>query len=360
IKNVTKFFPHNEEVNRINAEELERLPNKSKSFVMTGRGKANLVEQLKRGCLSPENLELKKGAVVMFTKNNSQRGFVNGTIGTVIGFDQYEDENYPIVKTRQGRQLTVKPMEWTIEENGEAVAKIEQVPLRLAWAMTIHKSQGITLDEAFMDLDGAFVEGQGYVALSRVKTLDGLHLAGYNDKALAVHPTVLRHDDAFRQLSGEIESAHANLSKDQLAQFHDNFIATLGGRIRPEKEAQDAEFVKFNKSGSSFYRGNYQENRLDQTFNLISAGKTIAEVSQICGRTEETIIKHLEDLKASGQLAIDKVMHLKTEVGDDAMNEIHDTFNKLGIERLKPIYDYFEGRHSYKSIRLARLLLKAS
>ena len=65
---------------------------------MVGRGRDNLVEQLKRGCLSPENLELKKGAIVMFTKNNFQKGFVNGTIGTVIGFDQYEDENYPIVK----------------------------------------------------------------------------------------------------------------------------------------------------------------------------------------------------------------------------------------------------------------------
>ena len=357
IKNVTKFFPHNEDVNRINAGELQKLPSKSKSFVMTGRGKANLVEQLKRGCLSPENLELKKGAIVMFTKNNFQKGFVNGTIGTIVGFDQYEDENYPIVKTRQGRQLTVEPMEWTIEENGEIVAKIKQVPLRLAWAMTIHKSQGITLDEAFMDLNGAFVEGQGYVAISRVKTLDGLHLAGYNDKALAVHPVVLMHDDVFRQLSGEVESAHLNLNKEELTQLHGNFVIASGGRIRLEKEAQDAEFIEFEKSGSSFYQGNYRENRLDETFNLIIEGKTIAEVSKIRGRTEETIIKHLEDLKTSGKLAIDKIVHLEIEAGNDAMNEIQDVFSKLGVERLKPIYDHFEGRYSYKSIRLARLLM---
>src|SRR3989344_431168 len=357
IKNVTKFFPHNEDVHRVNSQELEKIPNKSKSFVMTGRGKANLVEQLKRGCLSPENLELKKGAIVMFTKNNLHKGFVNGTMGTVMGFDQYDDENYPIVKIRHGRQLTVEPMEWTIEENGEAVAKIKQVPLRLAWAMTIHKSQGITLDEAFMDLNGAFVEGQGYVAISRVKTLDGLHLAGYNDKALTVHPIVSKHDDTFRQLSSETESAHANLNKDQLSQSHNNFIAVLGGSMRPEKEIQDVEFVKFEKSGSDFYQGNYRENRLDETFNLISAGKTVAEVSQMRGRTEETIIKHLEDLKASGELSVDKITHLKNEFGDGAMSEIHDAFNKLGVERLKPIFDHFEGRYSYKSIRLARLFM---
>ena len=357
IKNVTKFFPHNEDVNRLNAEELERLPSKSKTFLMFGRGKANLVEQLKRGCLSPENLELKKGAIVMFTKNNLHKGFVNGTMGTVMGFDQYDDENYPIVKIRHGRQLTVEPMEWTIEENGEAVAKIEQVPLRLAWAMTIHKSQGITLDEAFMDLNEAFVEGQGYVALSRVKTLDGLYLAGYNDKALSVHPIVLRHDDIFRQLSGEAESAHVNLDREEIEQFHDNFIAVLGGNVRAEKEVQDDEFIEFEKSGPNFYRGNHQENTVDETFNLISAGKTIAEVSQIRGRTEETIIKHLEDLKSSGKLSVDQIIHLKTEAGDNAINEIQEAFSKLGVERLKPVFDHFEGRYSYKSIRLVHLLM---
>src|SRR3989344_5404240 len=356
IKNVTKFFPHNEDVNRINAGELQKLPSKSKNFVMTGLGKANLVEQLKRGCLSPENLELKRGAIVMFTKNNFQRGFVNGTIGVVIGFDQYEDENYPIVRTRQGRQLTVQPMEWIVEENGEIVARVEQIPLRLAWAMTIHKSQGITLDEAFMDLSGAFVEGQGYVALSRVKTLDGLHLAGYNDKALSVHPLVSEHDDIFRQLSNEVESTHANLNKEQLVRLHSNFITTLGGSIRPEKETKDAEIIELKKHGAPFHRDTY-ERRSDQTLGLICEGKTIAEVSKIRGRTEETIIKHLEGLKASDKLTTDNILHLKTEFGDGAMSEIHDAFNKLGIERLKLIYDHFEGRHSYKSIRLARLLV---
>lgn len=350
IKHVTKFFPHNEDVHRINSEELQKLPGKSRSFVMTGGGKANLVEQLKRGCLSPENLELKRNAIVMFTKNNLQKGFVNGTIGAVIGFDQYEDENYPIVKTRQGRQLTVEPMEWTIEENGEIVARIEQVPLRLAWAMTIHKSQGVTLDEAFMDLNEAFVEGQGYVALSRVRTLDGLHLAGYNEKALLVHSLVLERDNIFRQLSGEAESAYTNLNKEQLVQLYSNFITTLGGNIRSNNKPEEEKPI--------FYRDNY-ERRLDKTLNLVCEGKTIAEVSRIRGRTEETIIKHLEDLKSSGQLSVDQITHLKTEAGDDAIGEIHDAFRKFGIERLKPVYDHFEGRHSYKSIRLACLLMSS-
>ena len=355
IKNITKFFPHNNDVNDVNSGELEELLGKSKSFVMAGRGKDNLVEQLKRGCLSPENLELKKGAIVMFTKNNLQKRFVNGTIGTVIGFDQYQDENYPIVKTLQGRQLTVEPMEWTVEENGEIIASIKQVPLRLAWAMTVHKSQGITLDEAFMDLNGAFVEGQGYVTLSRVKTLDGLHLAGYNDKALSVHPVVLEHDHTFRQLSDEAESVFANLNKEELARLHNNFLGALGGNI--EKKSKEDEDIESEGNNVGFYRDNHKEKRLDQTLNLVCDGKTIAEVSQIRGRTEGTIIEHLEDLKAMDKLPSDQIAHLKTEAGDRAVNEIQNVFIQLGVERLKPVYDYFEGRHSYTSIRLARLLM---
>lgn len=358
IANVTKFFPHNEDVNEVNHEELQKLPGKPKTFTMIWRGKDNLVEQLKRGCLSPENLELKKRAVVMFTKNNLQRGFVNGTIGAVVGFDQYNDEGYPIVKTRQGRQLTVEPMEWTIEENGEAVASIKQVPLRLAWAMTIHKSQGITLDSAFMDLSGAFVEGQGYVALSRVKTLNGLHLAGYNDKALTVHPTVLEQDHIFRQFSDEAESTYRNFNIEQLSEFYKNFIIVSGGSIQSVpglKEDEDILFV--DGEDENLYRSNHKERRYERSLQLISEGRTIAEVSRLRGRTEDTIIKHLEDLKVLNKLPADKIAHLKTEVGNESIDEIQNAFRQFGSERLKLIYDYFEGCYSYKFIRLARLLM---
>ena len=274
---------------------------------MEGHGKDNLVEQLKRGCLSPEKLELKKGAVVIFTKNNFQRGFVNGTVGTVIGFDQYEDEGYPIVKTRQGRKLTVEPMEWTIEENGEAIAKIKQVPLRLAWAMTIHKSQGITLDSAFMDLNGAFVEGQGYVALSRVKTLDGLHLAGYNDKALTVHPIVLEQDHTFRQLSDEAEIIHTNLTGEQFTELNKNFIVSLDGKVREEGKKSDTQnpTSPVAKSYSvetirEKHVNAYRPWQFDEETSLIShykAGKTIQEISNFLGRKTGAIRSRLAKLQ---------------------------------------------------------------
>ena len=183
---ITKLFSHNANVDQVNDRELAKLSAKGQKFEMAGKGPKKLTETLKKGCLSPETLELKIGAVVMFTKNNPREGFVNGTLGKVIGFDN--DSSYPIIKTRSGKNIDAEPMDWTVEENGFVRAKITQIPLRLAWAITIHKSQGMSLDAAVMDLGSVFEYGQGYVALSRVRNLSGLHLLGINDHALLVHP----------------------------------------------------------------------------------------------------------------------------------------------------------------------------
>ena len=149
--------------------------------------------------LTPENLQLKKGAAVMFTKNNPKEGYVNGTLGIVEGFSNYS--GYPTVLTRSGRRIEVEPMEWTVEEGGKVHARVTQVPLRLAWAITVHKSQGMSLDEAVMDLHDTFEFGQGYVALSRVRRLSGLHILGWNNRTFEVHPGVLERDEQFRDQS---------------------------------------------------------------------------------------------------------------------------------------------------------------
>src|SRR6185437_13037883 len=96
---------------------------------------------------------------------------------------------------------------WKIEEGGKELASITQVPLRLAWAMTVHKSQGMSLDAAVIDLSRAFEYGQGYVALSRLRTLAGLHLLGLNERALRVHPLAVEKDEQFRAASEAAQSA---------------------------------------------------------------------------------------------------------------------------------------------------------
>lgn len=206
---VTRLFTHNVDVDRINQAELAKLDGEARSFFMTSVGDKTLAEGLKRGCLSPEKLDLKIGATVMFTKNDPEGRYVNGTLGTVAGFD--EEEGFPVVAARHGGLVMAKPADWKVSEDDSVKAGITQVPLRLAWAITVHKSQGMSLDAAVIDLMNAFEYGQGYVALSRVRSLGGLHLLGWNERALRVHPDALAKDASFRRAS--------DLERERLAEM---------------------------------------------------------------------------------------------------------------------------------------------
>ena len=227
-KNAPKLFSHNVDVDLVNAKTLEKIEQETKTFLMDKEGKEVLVAVLQKGCLSPGTLVLKIGAEVMFTKNNPKEGFVNGTLGTVIDFESVS--NYPIVRTRNGRKIEVEPMEWVVEENGKIRAKIIQVPLRLAWAITVHKSQGMSMDSAVMDLSEVFEYGQGYVALSRVRRLSGLYLLGLSEKAFKVHPEILLKDATFREASDEAEKVFGEISPNKLAQMHNDFLTVMGGK----------------------------------------------------------------------------------------------------------------------------------
>ncbi len=221
--NAPKIFSHNLDVDHVNDEILAQLPGKLRTFAMSAQGPTGLVAMLKKGCLSPETLCLKTGAAVMFTKNNLKEGFVNGTLGIVEGFDKQNGS--PVVKTRNGQRVRVEPMDWNVEENGHVRARLTQRPLRLAWAITVHKSQGISLDEAVMDLSQVFEFGQGYVALSRVRRLAGLYLLGWNERAFQVHPEVLAKDETFRLASNEAEIAFAKIVAPELEKMHRDFLA---------------------------------------------------------------------------------------------------------------------------------------
>lgn len=225
---VTKLYSHNVNVDQVNDQELAKIDDDEKRFEMLSSGSAALVTALKKGCLSPELLILKKGSVVMCTKNNLKEHYVNGTLGTVIAFDSFS--GYPIIETKKGKRITVSPLEWSIEENGKVKAQIAQVPLRLAWAITVHKSQGMSLDGAIMDLSNVFEYGQGYVALSRVRRMDGLYLLGMNGKALQVHPLILEQDKVFQSESKQAEKVFSKLKKEEIEKMHKNLIRSLSSK----------------------------------------------------------------------------------------------------------------------------------
>lgn len=229
---VTRLYSHNASVDRINLTELSKLPGKEQRFTMQEKGSEKLTAGLKKHCLSPEVLTLKEGARVMFTKNSFEQGFVNGTLGVVTRFSRTGD---PVVETRAGKEITVSRMDWHVMTDGKPVATISQLPLRLAWAITVHKSQGMSLDAACMDLSTAFEYGQGYVALSRVRTLQGLFLLGANERALEVHPEVSSEDETFRALSDVAEETFEKMGEGEMHELSDRFVKASGGTLPKKK-----------------------------------------------------------------------------------------------------------------------------
>ncbi len=293
---VPKLFTHNMNVDQLNEFELRRIPGKKESFEMKVAGAPPLIDQLKRGCLSPETLHLKKGAQVMFTKNSFTEHYVNGTIGTVTGFTP--DALFPIVRTHAGETIEVAPTTWSIRAEDQELASIIQFPLRLAWAMTIHKSQGMSLDAAFVDLSNAFVCGQGYVALSRVRTLEGLHVGGINAQALEVNQDVLMKDAEFRTQSHEAEELLDLLSAEDLKERQDRFVVECDGDVHGKFSDRISKKEDWRKSDQA--NGGAETKKTsthEQTLALHALGMRPEQIARMRGIKLETVKKHLEKAK---------------------------------------------------------------
>ena len=336
-----KLFSHNADVDRINAAELAKLPGAVKKFRMRAKGRESLVEGLMRGCLSPEVLELKEGAAVMFTKNSPQGRFVNGTLGAVSGWGA---DDLPIVKIKSGGKIHTEPMEWQLEEQGKVKASIVQIPLRLAYAMTVHKSQGMSMDAAVMDLSKAFEYGQGYVALSRVRRLSGVYLTGLNRRALEVHPEILKKDRDSRAASEAARDAFAVMPEAEKTDMQKKFVKALGGAFISEntKRAPRTRARKGTLPG-----------RLAETLSTVREAKTLKSAAILRGLTASTVVHHLEELAELGKLVRADFAHL---VPIEVLGEIHEALAAEKGDRLSPVFHALGGRHSFETIRLARLL----
>ena len=300
-ENCTRLFTHNASVDDINRQELAKIPGKARMFTMTSKGPDPFVQALGRGCLSPAALELKENAVVMFTKNDAGGRYVNGTLGIVEEFDA--ESGHPLIKTRGGRRILAEPATWKIEENGTERASITQIPLRLAWAITVHKSQGMSLDAAVIDLSRAFEYGQGYVALSRVRSLSGLHLIGLNERALRVHPEAVEKDAELRAASDDALRGLQALDAGALASRQEAFVAAAESTAGSAKPAAPRgagypkryEVEQLRETHASAYAPWRAEDEADLA-RRHQAGETVAAIAAALGRKPGAIRSRLKKL----------------------------------------------------------------
>ncbi|ATO20212.1 helicase [Acinetobacter sp. LoGeW2-3] len=355
----TRLYTHNMDVDSINFRHLNEIDNEPRQFDAQCDGNDKLIETLKSSVRAPETLTLKKHAKVMFVKNNFDLGYINGSLGEVIGFE--EDDEFgvlPKVKLTDGTTLLVEPETWSVDnEAGKTIASFQQIPLRLAWAITIHKSQGMTLEAAEIDLSHTFEKGQGYVALSRLKTLDGLRLKGFNEQALELDSLAIKADRRFQELSSEAEEHFENID---LTKQHNAFIRHCGGTLN-ETEIQRNE-KKLAKNGG---KQNYAAATLDETRELFESGYDIADIATERGLTPATIINHLGRLQKEQGLDI-SVAHPGEEVVEQVRKiykrltkrQNSDHFNDDGSIKLRPIVELTSPRMGYDQVRLALLFVE--
>jgi hypothetical protein len=293
-----------------------------------------IVEALRKSCLALSHLRLKVGARVMCVKNNFEKGYVNGTLGVVASCTRGED---PVIRLGNGKLITIEKASWKVEEDGNVKAELIQYPLRLAWAITVHKSQGMSLDAVEVDLGKAFEAGMGYVALSRVRSLEGLTILGLNKTALEVNPEVLLFDVKLRESSALAEERFTMTNPDHIVKEQQDFL----------KQAKPKVKVKLPSH--------------EETALLIEKKKSLAEMAKERGLTAETIVEHMERL-VEEEHDVD-LNYLKKEISQAHWMKIKKVFEELleanGEILLSQAKQKLGANISYLKIRLARVLNSA-
>jgi GTPase SAR1 family protein len=343
----TKLYTHNVNVDNENGIELSQIDGKEKVFNMTSKGHEMIVDILKKSCLAYEELRLKVGAEVMCIKNNFDKGYVNGSRGKVAGFEA--ETNYPIIELYNGTRVTIAPELWAIEEDGKVKASITQFPLRLAWAITIHKSQGMSLDNAEIDLRSTFTYGMGYVALSRVRKLSGIRLIGFTKESLLVDPRILDLDQDLKNESYQNELLFKKLKKDEQEKLEIDFIHRMGGTTTK------GSYKKKKNSGVI----DTKIPTVIVTKELLEQGKNIKEIAKERNLTAGTITHHIEQIIKEFPETI--ITHIRPSQKDiDLVKKVNKKLKGEEIGKLNPIKLILEkeGNHmSFEEIRIAKLFI---
>jgi ATP-dependent exoDNAse (exonuclease V) alpha subunit len=335
----TKLYTHNYDVDRINAEHLSKLSGVPKQFKAKTSGNKKLVETLKKSVLAGENLAFKIGAKVMFVKNDKEKRYVNGSMGTVLGFN---DEGVPSVKLLDGKTIFAEKENWSIiDDNGKTLASYNQIPLRLAWAITVHKCQGMTLDAAEIDLSKTFEMGQGYVALSRLKKLENLELKGLNEMALRVDGLAHKADLRFQELSNDADN---EFKLEELELIAKTFLRDNGGLIDKKDITKHKNKLKEKERGKlSTY---------EVTLMHLKQKVSLKEIGEARGLTTGTIAGHL--IKIIKDNPKEDLNYYKPKNSIlKKVKAVYDEQPKSAPISLNAIYGKLGGSVSYDDIKLA-------
>jgi len=358
-KSPIKLYTHNIDVDRINLTELDVLETDEVDYQMTSVWDPKFVQLLKKGISPYDTLTLKIGAKVIFIKNNPVKWYMNGTTGVVTGYRG--KDRYPIVEVSERTNIRVEPDSRNIEDAREIVASVTQIPLKLARAITVHKSQGMTLDVAEIDLSKSFESWQAYVALSRVKSLSGLSLLWLNTRWLEAHPLVLRGDRYFQDQSSVLVQQYDYLTDHDWVWLHRKFVEAIGGHYIADKDRIHVE--KSMKAKPPRKSKAKAWDTILKTLDLVKEHKTLEEIATIRELTSTTIISHLLTIKqqhpdTSLSLYRPNASQIKlVKIALKSLSQNPANANAQGQISTKMIYEYCDRKIDYATIKLCLMYI---
>lgn len=340
-----RLMTHNRQVDYVNETEMEKLDSKPYTFVAAVTG--TFPEE---SYPTANSLTLKKGAQVMFIKNDSERRFINGTLGEVKSIDK---NSIAVRLAESGTVIDVEPMEWqniryqfdeeSKEISSKQIGRFKQYPLKAAWAITVHKSQGLTFDKAIIDVHAAFSPGQAYVALSRCRTLDGLVLSS------PVSASVFMRDNAVDAYMNYISRPVEELAFSSCYEYFEY-------EKKPEpEEVAPVEKVKVNKEKPKKEQKEELRddtgkklNTFEYSYWLYNQGNTVEQIAEKRKLNPVTIEGHLARYVASGDIDVHEF------VDGDTLQKVEAYCMEHPEEKaLKPIFEHFDAKIPYSVLRMA-------
>ncbi len=340
-----RLMTHNRQVDYVNETELEKLDSKPYTFVAAVTG--TFPEE---SYPTADSLTLKKGAQVMFIKNDPERRFINGTLGEVKSIDK---NSIAVRLAESGTVIDVEPMEWqniryqfdeeSKEISSKQIGRFKQYPLKAAWAITVHKSQGLTFDKAIIDVHAAFSPGQAYVALSRCRTLDGLVLSS------PVSASVFMRDNAVDAYMNYISRPVEELAFSSCYEYFEYEKKPESEDVAPVKKVKvNQEKPKKEKKEELCDVTGKKLNTFEYSYRLYNQGNTIAQIAEKRGLNQSTIEGHLARYVASGDIDVHEF------VDGDTLQKVEAYCMEHPEEKaLKPIFEHFDAKIPYGVLRMA-------
>ena len=325
LLDATRLYPHRAQAEQYNLQRLEALPGKHMTVETIYAGDEKYKDSAKRNLPIPDILKLKVSALIMMRRNDvsGEGKFVNGSLGHVHGID----DDILHVRLLNGDDLEVEKYKFsTLDGDGNEVMSAWNFPVSLAYATTIHKAQGATLDRMIVDLHQLWEPGQAYVALSRVRSGDGLMIERWSSSSIRADALVTSFYDSL-----------SDRAKKYQPRPYFQVTAT----------SHDAENQAPRRSALTMH------DRIEKTRALLHDEKDLPFIAEQCGMTVGTVLKYIEKLVGLGTAP--SLAYLVADLPH--LHEIRSVYARHGLQSLRKAFDALDGRASYDDLKLVRVVM---